>query len=79
LLRAAAGEWSQSNANVHYFPSYEIVMNSARDQAWFMDGRHVRHEMAAHVMRTFADAYAPARLLQASGRDNAGPVTVAKI
>jgi GSCFA family len=58
LLRSAAGEWSQSNGNVHYFPSYEIVMNSARDRAWRMDGRHVRHDMVAHIMQTFADAYA---------------------
>jgi hypothetical protein len=65
LLRSAAGEWSQSNGNVHYFPSYEIVMNSARDRAWFMDGRHVRHDMVAHVMQLFADAYAPARPLGA--------------
>ncbi|TMG11273.1 MAG: hypothetical protein E6I00_10585 [Chloroflexi bacterium] len=59
LLRSAAGEWSQSKRNVHYFPSYEIVMNSARDRAWFMDGRHVRQDMVAHIMQTFANAYAP--------------------
>ncbi len=59
LLRSAAGEWSQSKGNVHYFPSYEIVMNSARDRAWFMDGRHVRQDMVAHIMQTFANAYAP--------------------
>jgi len=59
LLRSAAGEWSQSHGNVHYFPSYEIAMNSARDRVWFMDGRHVRQDMVAHIMQTFADAYAP--------------------
>ena len=58
LLRTAAGEWSQGHGNVHYFPSYEIVMNSAREGAWFMDGRHVRPDMVAHIMQTFADAYA---------------------
>jgi GSCFA family len=61
VLRAAATEWTQRHINVHYFPSYEVVMNSARDRAWFMDGRHVRHEMVAHVMQIFADAYAPQR------------------
>jgi hypothetical protein len=40
-----------------------------------MDGRHVQHDMVAHIMQTFADAYAPARPLRASGRDNADPVT----
>ena len=59
LLRSAAGEWAQNNGNVHYFPSYEIVMNSARDRAWFMDGRHVKRDMVAHIMQTFADAYTP--------------------
>jgi hypothetical protein len=70
LLRSAAGEWSHSHPNVHYFPSYEIVMNSARDRAWFMDGRHVRREMVTHIMQTFADAYAPRRA-------NAGAVALA--
>jgi hypothetical protein len=64
LLRSAAGEWSQINGNVHYFPSYEIVMNSARDRVWFMDGRHVRHDMVAHIMETFADAYAPRQAIK---------------
>ena len=58
LLRQAAGEWAQANRNVHYFPSYEIVMNSSHSRAWFMDGRHVRPDMVAHIMQTFADAYA---------------------
>jgi hypothetical protein len=62
VLRAAASEWSQNHRNISYFPSYEIVMNSARDRAWFMDGRHVRHDMVAHVMEVFADAYARQRV-----------------
>ena len=66
LLRTAAGEWSQGHRNVHYFPSYEIVMNSDRNRAWFMDGRHVRPDLVAHIMQTFADAYAPNPVLGAS-------------
>ncbi len=75
IHRLLSEQWSQSNGNVHYFPSYEIVMNSARDRAWFMDGRHVRHDMVAHIMQTFADAYAPSRPSGASGRDDAARVT----
>jgi hypothetical protein len=39
-------------------------MNSARDRVWFMDGRHVRHDMVAHIMETFADAYAPRQAIK---------------
>jgi hypothetical protein len=57
LLRAAAGEWSGRHDNVHYFPAYEIVLNSQRDLAWEQDGRHVRHELVQHIMQRFVDAY----------------------
>jgi hypothetical protein len=61
LLRAAAGHWAGAHENVHYFPSYEIVMNSPREHAWEIDGRHVRHELVQHVMQLFTDAHlAPA-------------------
>lgn len=54
VLRAAAGEWSTLHDNVHYFPScFEIVMNSARDAAWQVDGRHVRRELVDHIMECF--------------------------
>ncbi len=57
LLRAAAAEWAASFQNVHYFPSFEIVMNSDRATTWRMDGRHVRAEAVAHIMDTFVEAY----------------------
>lgn len=57
LLRAAAAEWASANANVDYFPSYEIAMNSSRSRTWHMDGRHVRKEAVAHIMDTFVANY----------------------
>jgi hypothetical protein len=57
LLRAAAGQWAARHENVHYFPSYEIVMNSRREDAWERDGRHVRFELVHHVMSLFAEAH----------------------
>src|SRR5947207_3155068 len=56
VLRAAAAEWAGKHENLHYFPSYEIVMNSRREDAWERDGRHVRFELVHHVMSLFADA-----------------------
>ena len=52
-LRAAAAWWACAHENVHYFPSYEIVMNSQRDSAWYADGIHVRPELVRHIMETF--------------------------
>lgn len=53
LLRAVAEDWAHSHDNVHYFPSYEMVVNSRRELAWMPDGRHVRGPMVGHVMQTF--------------------------
>jgi GSCFA family len=57
LLRTAAGHWAARHSNVHYFPSYEIVVNSSRENVWERDGRHVRFDLVHHVMKLFADAY----------------------
>lgn len=51
VLRSVAGQWAASHENVHYFPSFEIVMNS--DDAWHMDGRHVRNELVRHITELF--------------------------
>jgi hypothetical protein len=56
-LRAVADAWAQRHDNVHYFPSYEIVMNSRRETTWHMDGTHVRREVVEHVMRVFKERY----------------------
>lgn len=57
LLRAAAGEWTQRHENVHYFPSYEIVMNSAKEAVWRKDGRHVRSPFVRQIMDAFIRTY----------------------
>lgn len=57
VLRAVAGQWAAQHDNVHYFPSYEIVMNSRREDAWERDGRHVRFDLVHHVMTLFAEAH----------------------
>jgi hypothetical protein len=58
LLRAAAAEWSSRMANVSYFPSYEIVMNSDREHTWEPDGRHVRWPVVQEIMRAFRNVHA---------------------
>ena len=53
LLRAAAEAWSAAHANVQYFPSYEIVMNSDPARTWAEDGRHLQGPVSRHVMEFF--------------------------
>ncbi|HEY1772217.1 MAG TPA: GSCFA domain-containing protein [Gammaproteobacteria bacterium] len=52
-LRAVAQDFAAAHGNVQYFPSYEIVMNSARSRSWEHDLRHVRGAMTSHVMNVF--------------------------
>ena len=52
-LRAVAQDFAAAHANVQYFPSYEMVMNSRRELAWEEDLRHVQGGMTAHVMDEF--------------------------
>jgi len=52
-LRAVAQDFASGHANVQYFPSYEIVMNSERSAAWEDDYRHVQGPMTNHVMDLF--------------------------
>ena len=56
-LRAVAQDWATSHENVEYFPSYEVVMNSERDIAWFNDLRHVRSEIVEHIIDTFTAVF----------------------
>jgi hypothetical protein len=56
-LRAVAQDWAAMHSNVQYFPSYEIIMNSARDVAWTQDLRHVTGRIAAVAMDHFASAF----------------------
>lgn len=58
LLRTAAEDWAAAHENVHYFPSYEIALNSDKGLAWAEDGRHVRGDLVKEIMRVFMDTYA---------------------
>jgi GSCFA family len=57
MLRTVAQEWAAAHKNVHYFPSYEIVQNSDRVVTWEEDLRHVKGEVANHVMKLFLRHY----------------------
>ncbi|MEP6974259.1 MAG: GSCFA domain-containing protein [Spartobacteria bacterium] len=57
LLRTVAQEWEAAHSNVHYFPSYEMVVNSARSVAWLEDLRHVQGSLVNHIMDTFLNHY----------------------
>lgn len=59
ILRAAAEEFCSRHDDVHYFPSYEIAMCSDHRTTFQPDGRHVRPDMAAHIIRSFIAAHAP--------------------
>lgn len=57
LLRAVAEAWVASHDNVHYFPSYEIVMNSDQEIAWGEDRRHVRGAIPEHIVDLFMKSF----------------------
>jgi hypothetical protein len=57
MLRAVAQEWAAAHENVHYFPSYEIVLNSERTVIWEEDLRHVRGPVVQHIMGIFLEHY----------------------
>jgi hypothetical protein len=61
LLRTAAGAWTRNHANVHYFPGYEIVLNSARSVVWEPDGRHVRSPFVRQIMDLFVRTHVSGR------------------
>jgi len=68
LLRTAAEEWAAAHENVHYFPSYEIALNSDRGRVWTEDGRHVEGKATQHIMRLFTGAYVKKGLKALFGR-----------
>jgi hypothetical protein len=57
LLRTVAQQWVATHQNVHYFPSYEIVLNSDRGATWEQDLRHVKGKVANHIMDIFLNTY----------------------
>jgi len=56
ILRAVAGHLAR-RGNAYYFPSYELVLQMGRDNAFQQDGRHVRSDAVARVMQTFEAAF----------------------
>lgn len=48
---------AQHYAQCNYFPSFEMVMNSAQQQAWLWDRKHVAQPMVNHIMKSFIDQY----------------------
>jgi hypothetical protein len=59
-LRAAAEVISNSEKNVDYFPSFEIIQGLAQSGRYFEHNlREVRANGVDHVMRIFFDKYFP--------------------
>jgi tetratricopeptide (TPR) repeat protein len=56
-LRAVAGDFAQSRANVDYYPSFEAVTESSPVGAWMDDAIHVRNEMVDCVITYFLKNY----------------------
>ena len=42
MLQTVVQEWATAHKNVHYFPSYEIILNSERAVTWQQDLRLVQ-------------------------------------
>lgn len=57
VLRAAAAAFVRRHANVHYFPSYEMVTYSQQKRAWKPDRAHVRGQMVRDVVSRFMALY----------------------
>lgn len=53
ILRAAVDQWSTEHENVHYFPSYEMILNSRQTDVWLDDFRHCRIDVIRRVMDVF--------------------------
>jgi len=59
VLRAAAEQFAQAHFDVDYYPSYEMVMGSARSAAFARDCAHVRDPLVRVVIDRFAELYLP--------------------
>lgn len=56
-LRAAANEFCASYPDVHYFPSYEIALNSAQESVFRSDKVHIKNEFVDHIIGQFVSRY----------------------
>ncbi|MDP5137879.1 GSCFA domain-containing protein [Rheinheimera baltica] len=71
ILRAIAGELTQTMPNVDYFPSYELITSPWREQpAYNESGREVKPEAVANVMQLFLEIYQLQRAEAAHRVDN---------
>lgn len=59
LLRAVAEHCLIERDNVHYYPSYESVVHSNRQEAWKDDFTHVTDKIVAINIGRMVSAYAP--------------------
>ena len=46
-------QWSNEYDNVHYFPSYEMILNSSSKGMWLDDFRHCTIDSIKRVMEYF--------------------------
>ena len=61
VLRAVAGEFSDTFEDVDYFPSYEIITSPWSGECFYQSNmRSVSEAGVANVMRTFMNAHGPA-------------------
>ncbi len=56
-LRAAVADFAARHDNVHYFPSYEMVLYSSAKAAWAADRAHVNRGMVDQIVAQFVAAY----------------------
>lgn len=57
ILRAAVDQWAAAHDNVHYFPSYEMILNSSAKGTWLEDFRHCSIDVIARVMNVFLNEF----------------------
>ena len=57
ILRAAVDQWANAHDNVHYFPSYEIVLSSSSRGVWMDDYRHCTVDAIGQVMDVFLNDF----------------------
>lgn len=57
ILRAAVEQWSAAHEDVHYFPSYEMILNSSPAAVWCDDHRHCRPDVIGKVVDVFRQKF----------------------
>lgn len=63
-LRAVAGDFVIDRDDADYFPSYEIVTESAPSIAWLDDHIHVRHDLVQCIVAHFLAHYGCPRVVE---------------